>query len=102
MFVEIPFVVEDPLANVIINTATVADDGANGPEERLDNNSSTAEDDVLVFAFDSINNFSMTFSPEREPVYGWEYGDSARNLRPLPVDPIFSGCLLYTSPSPRD
>ena len=91
VFVEIPFVVEDPLANVIINTATVTDDGTNGPEERLDNNTSTVEDDVLVFAFDTFNNFSMTFSPERDLAYGREYGVSARNIRPLPVDPIFSG-----------
>lgn len=91
VFVEIPFAVEDPLANVIINTATVADDGANGPEERLDNNSSTVQDDVLVFAFDSFNNFSVPFPPLDNPVYGWEYGESARHHRPLPVDPIFSG-----------
>ena len=91
VFVEIPFVVEDPLADVIINTATVADDGSNGVETRLDNNSSTVEDDVLVFAFDSNNNFSIAFSSARTDVYGWEYGESARMHRPLPVDPIFSG-----------
>ena len=91
VFVEIPFVIEDPLANVIVNTATVTDDGANGPEERLDNNSSTVENDVLVFAFDSFNNFSMTFSPERDAIFGQEDGVFERILRPLPVDPIFSG-----------
>ena len=87
VFVEIPFVVEDPLADVIINTATVADDGSNGPEDRYDNNSSTVEDDVLVFAFDSFNNLSG----EDWHGYRWGWGDSERELSPLPVDPIFSG-----------
>jgi fimbrial isopeptide formation D2 family protein/uncharacterized repeat protein (TIGR01451 family) len=91
VFVDIPFVVEDPLANVITNTAMVTDDGTNGPEERLDNNSSTVEDGVLVFAFDSFNNFAVTISQTQDPIYGWEYGDSARHHKPLPVDPIFSG-----------
>lgn len=91
VFVTIPFVVEDPLADVIVNTATVTDDGTNGVEDRLDNNSSTVHDDVLVFAFDTNNNFSHTFSPHRDPIYGWQGGDAARMHRPLPVDPIFSG-----------
>ena len=91
VFVQIPFVVEDPLADVIINTATVTDDGTNGPEARLDNNSSTVEDDVLVFAFDSNNNFAVTITPPRNPIFGYENGDLARQIRPIPVDPIFSG-----------
>ena len=91
VFVQIPFVVEDPLADVIVNTATVADDGSNGIEDRLDNNSSTVEDDLLVFAFDSINNFAISITAPQEPIYGFEHGETDRHLRPIPVDPIFSG-----------
>jgi fimbrial isopeptide formation D2 family protein/uncharacterized repeat protein (TIGR01451 family) len=87
VFVQIPFAVEDPLADVIVNTATVADDGANGVEDRLDNNRSTVRDDVLVFAFDAFNNFSITSQAvDYRGVGEWE-----RTLQPLPVDPIFSG-----------
>lgn len=91
VFVRIPFVVEDPLANQIVNTATVTDDGNNGAESRLDNNQSTRVDDVLVFAFDSFNNFSAEFHQQADPIYGQEYGELARTQKPLPVDPIFSG-----------
>lgn len=87
VFVEIPFAVEDPLADVIVNTATVVDDGTNGVEDRLDNNSSTVRDDVLVFAFDAFNNFSLTSQVQDQ----WGMGRFERTLRPLPVDPIFSG-----------
>jgi uncharacterized repeat protein (TIGR01451 family) len=92
IFVTIPFVVEDPLADVIINTATVADDGLNGPDLNPSNNSSTREDDVLVFAFDSNNNFSdpvNAFSANNN--VGEEGRTNDRMLRPIPVDPIFSG-----------
>jgi uncharacterized repeat protein (TIGR01451 family) len=87
VFVQIPFVVEDPLADVIINTAIVADDGTNGPEDRLDNNTSTVQDDVIVFAFDSFNNFSIA-DPS---IHDQGSRPIERVLQPLPVDPIFSG-----------
>ena len=91
VYVSIPFAIEDPLANVIINTATVADDGTNGPDLNPSNNSSTASDNVLVFAFDSFNNFSEPFNRNDRDIYGREYGEHARMIRPVPVDPIFSG-----------
>jgi fimbrial isopeptide formation D2 family protein/uncharacterized repeat protein (TIGR01451 family) len=86
--VTVRFLVADPLADEIINTATVADDGTNGPEDRLDNNSSTRVDGLVVFAFDSFNDFAQPFDQQHH----WRYGaDADRELPPLPVDPIFSG-----------
>ncbi|MEM7783024.1 MAG: SdrD B-like domain-containing protein [Planctomycetota bacterium] len=93
IFVSIPFVVEDPLADVITNTATVADDGLNGPDLNPSNDSSTRQDDVLVFAFDGFNNFSDPVNAFSNKVsyYGEDGRTNDRVLRPIPVDPIFSG-----------
>ncbi len=91
IFVTIPFVIEDPLADVIINTATVTDDGLNGPDLDPSNNSSTREDDVLVFAFDSFNNFANPFGGDRSGLFGDDDRTEDRTLKPIPVDPIFSG-----------
>ena len=89
--VSIPFVVEDILADEIVNSATVADDGLNGLDPDLSNNISTVTDPFLAFAFDSFNNFSKPLDRNQDNVFGQERGEHARLLRPIPIDPIFSG-----------
>ncbi|TWU59988.1 Serine-aspartate repeat-containing protein D precursor [Rubripirellula tenax] len=88
-------IVADPLADTIATTAVVADDGANGLESRYDNNVASTLDPLTTFAFDSFNDLSQgPFQSARDDGF---YGNGPagltrdRMLRPIPVDPIFSG-----------
>jgi hypothetical protein len=79
------------LADEIVNSATVTDDGLNGPDPDPTNNISTVTDPFLAFAFDSFNNLSNSVGQNQDNLYGREHGELARMLKPIPVDPIFSG-----------
>lgn len=87
----------DPLVNEIITIAEVNDDTLNGPEITLVNNIAPTLDELVVFTFDTFRNESPWDAPtsdENDLLLGWQppsYHEFERQLRPAPVDPIFSG-----------
>jgi uncharacterized repeat protein (TIGR01451 family) len=78
----------DPTLRSIPNTASVVDDGLNGPDFVPDNNTTTINSDLLVYAFDSINDFSGQGKNIDYDVVG-ETSDHV--LPAIPIDTIYSG-----------
>jgi uncharacterized repeat protein (TIGR01451 family) len=84
--------------NVIVNTAAVTDDLANGADPTPENNIATHERDLIVFVFDSGRdhsgqNKSLQSNDRDESLGGWLPATRTLDMRHLPiaVDSMFSG-----------
>lgn len=87
----IPIVTDDPLANLIEFTSIIFDDGANGPDLILSNNTDVDGRELLQYAFDSTNDFMQRTGFDDDIEWYAYREDPLRHTKPLPVDPIYSG-----------